>query len=202
MGSFGSALSSRLSKLAGLVGLKTTDKQRFEKMEQKLATHKAGNVDRLEALKERIHRLEAQVKDKKKDYDTSRGDSQRIIAGEIERLFREIDRLRGQEAIIVGNLDRISTAQAKLEEYKSAVLSGLSDDELDDLALGLQEAFDKLRIDDHAAKDLEKIKYQAPISKPVDAQRRTAEIMGERETEGLLSPEMENRLRKLDSQES
>ncbi len=202
MGSFGSTLSSRLSKLAGLVGLKTTERQRFEKMEQKLATHKAGNVDRLEALKEKIHRLEAQVQEKKKAYDTSRGDSQRIIAGEIERLFREIDRFRGQESIIVGNLDRISTAQTKLEEYNSAVMSGLSDDELDDLALGLQESFDDLRVVDRAAVDLDKIKYQVPMSNPVDAQRRTAEIMGERKAEELLSPEMEKRLNQLDKQES
>ena len=97
MGNFEESISAILSKLARFLGIKPTDKRRIEIMEQKLAAAKAGNVDRLEALKDKIRQFEAQVLHKKKEYESARGDSKRIVGGEIERLFRDLDRLHGQE---------------------------------------------------------------------------------------------------------
>ena len=118
MGSFGETISAILSKLAQLLGIKPSDKRRTELMKQKLATAKASNVDRLEALKDKIRQFEAQALRKKKEYEAAKGDSRRIVGGEIERLFRDLDRLHGQENVIGSNIERISVAQAKLEEYK------------------------------------------------------------------------------------
>lgn len=202
MGSFGGSISANLSKLASFLGLKATDKRRMQGMGKKLAASKAGNVDRLEALKQEIAQLEARVLAKKKEYDAASGDTRKIISREMERLFRELDRLHARENIISANIERISAAWAKFEEYKAAQESGLSEGELDDLALELEEALDNLKQVDRASKDLEQVKYQAPDPRDVDIEKRTAELAGEHDaTEAdSLSPETEKRLKELEKE--
>ena len=202
MGSFGETISAILSKLAQLLGIKPSDKRRTELMEQKLATAKASNVDRLEALKDKIRQFEAQALRKKKEYEAAKGDSRRIVGGEIERLFRDLDRLHGQENVIGSNIERISVAQAKLEEYRAAQAKGLEEGELDDIALELQEAFGDLKVADRASRELESIEYQAPQVSPVNAEKRMAEVAGEQETSGGLSAETEKRLKQLETEEA
>jgi len=198
MASFGETISAILSKLAQLLGLKPSDKRRTELMQQKLATAKAANIDRLEALKDNIRQFEAQALRKKKEYEASKGDTKRVVGGEIERLFHDLDRLRGQENVIASNIERISVAQAKLEEYQAAQAKGLEEGELDDIALELQEAFEGLKVADRASRDLEDVEYQAPQRSPVDAEKRMAEVAGEQETSDGLSAETEKRLKQLE----
>jgi len=202
MGSFGEAITAILSKLAQFLGIKPSDKRRVELMEQKLATARASNVDRLEALKDRIRQFEAQALRKKREYEAAKGDSKRIVGGEIERLFRDMDRLRGQEKVITSNIERISVAQAKLEEYKAARATGLEEGELDDIALELQDAFEELKVADRASRDLERVEYQAPKVSPVNTEKRLAEVAGEKETATGLSAETEKRLKQLEIEET
>ena len=201
MGSFGETISAILSKLAQLLGIKPSEKRRTELMEQKLATAKASNVDRLETLKDKIRQFEAQALRKKKEFEASKGDTKRIVGGEIERLFRDLDRLHGQENVIAANIERISVAQAKLEEYRAAEAKGLEEGELDDIALELQEAFEELKVADRASRDLEGVEYHAPQVSPVNAEKRMAEVAGEQETETGLSAETEKRLKQLETEE-
>ena len=201
MGSFGQAISAILSKLAQLLGIKPSDKRRTELMEQKLAAAKASNVDRLEALKDKIKQFEGQALRKKREHDLAKCDSKRIVGGEIERLFRDLDRLHGQENVIASNIERISVAQAKLDEFEAAQAKGLEEGELDDIALELQEAFEGLKVADRASRDLERVEYQAPETNPVDVNRRMAEVAGEQETLAGLSAETEKRLQQLEAEE-
>ena len=198
MGSFRDSMSANLSKLAGILGVKGSDKRRMEQMEHKLSIARAGNQDRLEALKEKIRDLEGQALSKKQELESARGDSKKIIAREIERIFRELDRLHSREKIIAGNLDRISIALVKLEEYADAREVGLSDDDLDDIALDLQEAFDDLNIADKAVNDLDRITYQPPQASRVESEARMAEVSGERETDTGLTAETQKRLKQLE----
>jgi len=202
MESFGEAMGAILSKLAQFLGIKPSDKHRIELMEQKLTTEKASNIDLLESLKAKIKQLEAQVLLKKKEFDSARGDSQRIVAGEIERLFRDIDRLRGQENVIASNIERISATQAKLQEWKAAQAKGLAEGELDSIAIDLQEAFEGLKVTDRASRDLKDVEYHAPQVSPVNSEKRMAEITGEQETTGSLSTETVKRLKQLEIDES
>ena len=202
MARFGETISAIFSKLAQLLGIKQSDNRRTELMEQKLATAKASNIDRLEALKDKIRQFEAQALRKKREYEASKGDTKRIVGGEIERIFRDLDRLHGQENVIGSNIERISTAQAKLEEYKAAEAKGLEEGELDDIALDLQEAFGELKVADRASRDLESVEYQAPRVSSVNAEQRMEEVAGERETEAGLSVETEKRLKQLEIEDA
>ncbi len=198
MGDFRDSISAKLSRLTGIIGLKSSDKRRIEQMEHKLSVARAGNLDRLQAIKEKIRDLEGQALMKKQELDSARGDSKRIIAGEIERLFRDLDRLQGREKIIAANMDRISIAQVKLEEYSDARESGLSEDDLDEIALDLQVSFDDLNTADKAMKDLSKVIYEPPQAERVDAEARMAEVSGENETTAGLTTETEKRLKELE----
>ncbi len=201
MGNIGETISDILSKLAQFLGIKSSDKNRTELMEQKLSAAKAGNVDQLESLKDKIRQFETQALSKKKEYETTKGDIKRIIAGEIERIFRNLDRLHGQENVIASNIERISIAQAKIEEYKVAQVKGLEEGDLDDIALELQEAFAELKVADRASSDLENVEYQAPEISEVNTERRMAEVAGEQETTAGLSAETEKRLMQLETVE-
>jgi len=201
MGNFGQTISDILSKLAQFLGIKTSDERRTELMEQKLASSKARNVDQLETLKDKIRQFEAQALHKKKEYESAKGDSKRIVGGQIEQIFRDLDRLHGQENVITSNIERISVAQAKVEEYKAAQARGLEEGELDDIALELQEAFEGLKVADRASRDLEGVEYQAPQVSPVNAEKRMAEVSGEQETTTGLSLEVEKRLKQLETEE-
>ncbi len=114
--SFSDSVSEILAKLAKMLGLKPSEARRMELMEQKLVSARAANVDRIEVIKQEIRQLETRALKKKKELDEARGDSKRIIAGEIERTFRDLDRLRGRESILTRNIDKLSMALSKLSE--------------------------------------------------------------------------------------
>ncbi len=198
MGNIGDTVSEILSKFARLLGIKPSGERRTELMEQKLAAAKANNVDQLEDLKDKVRQFEVQALHKKKEYEAARGDIKRVVGGEIERLFRELDRLHGLEIVIAGNIERISVAQAKIQEYQAAQAKGLEEDGLDDIALELQDAFEGLKVADRASRDLEHVKYQAPEVSPVNAENRMAEVAGELETAAGLSAETRERLKQLE----
>lgn len=193
-------VSAILEFLKKLLGIKSSEARRFDALEKKLVADKAKNIDKLEEFKDKVRQMEAQLRRKKAEMDEVKGDLKRVVAKEIERLFRDLDRMRGQETIIAANLDRISIAQAKLEEYKLAVEKGLDEDELDDLALDLKEAFESMQIADRTVRDLDKVAYQPPERSAVEAEKRMAEVTGAQETETTLSEDIEKRLLELEAE--
>jgi hypothetical protein len=201
MGSLADTISSLLARLAELLGLKSTEDKRMHAMQAKLASARADNTDRLEGLKEQIRTLEAAALRKKKEMESAKGDTKRIVVGEIERIFRDLDRLRGSENIITANLEKIAVAQAKLKELTEARAQSVSQDQLDDLALDLQQAFSELRLTDRAAKDLERVEYAAPQRTPVAVDERLAQTEGVKEQPAAeLSEETKRRLAALETE--
>ena len=170
------ALADIIAKLLELLGLKKTESKNYEAMEQKLRATKATNVDRLEGLKEQIGVLERKVKVKKKEYDAAAGDTRRIIGGEIERLFVELDRLQNRETILGGNIDKVGLAIAKVSEMRDAQAQGLDEEMLDDIAVELEDIFAELKVTDRAATGLEKTTYEARKEEKVDIESRMADL--------------------------
>ena len=174
----------------------------LETMEANFTASKRDNTDSLEALKEEIRTLESRALQKKQEFERSHGDSKRVVAGEIERIFRELDRLRGRETIIGKNLDRIGVALDKIREAKAAMQAGVTDEQFDEIALELQDLFATLRQSDRAARDLEREKYEVAEPTPVKTEQRMAELTEETKTPITLSPETEQRLKKLEAEEA
>ncbi|MBN1506058.1 MAG: hypothetical protein JW955_04385 [Sedimentisphaerales bacterium] len=174
----------------------------LETMEANFAASKRDNTGGLEALKEEIRTLESRAMQKKQEFERSHGDSRRVVAGEIERVFREMDRLRGRETIIGKNLDRIGVALDKIREAKAALQTGVTEGQFDEIALELQDLFATLRQSDKAARDLERERYEVAEPTPVKTEQRVAEFAEETKPPITLSPETEERLKKLEAEEA
>lgn len=174
----------------------------LETMEANFTASKRDNADSLECLKEEIRTLEARALQKKREFERSHGETKRIVAGEIERLFRELDRLRGRETILAASLDRVGVALAKIGEAKAALKAGVSEEQFDAIAIELQELFAKLRESDKAARDLEREEYEVAGPTRVDTEQRMAELTDEAKPPITLSPKTEQRLKKLEAEEA
>ena len=168
-----------ISAIRSFLGIEPSERLHVGLLDRKLAIALAKNTDWLESLKDRIRYLESHALRKKWQYEQARGDTKRILGGEIERLFRDLDRMQGQEIIISGNLDRISAARAKLQEYRAALVNGLDEEELGDVAIGLHAAFEELTVVDRTTAELVKMAYEAPQPRPVERLEVTTGLSAE-----------------------
>ena len=192
------AISDLLSKLFGGNDVRKRLKV-LDGMEERFSVAKRDNEDSLQNLKDDIKALETRALQKKRELEQSHGDTKRIIVGEIERVFRELDGLRGRENVIAANLERIRGALAKTGEAKVALRAGMSEDQLDTLALEMQDLYGELKSMDRAAVDLEKETYLAPGVSDVNVEKRLAESQGECESPAVLSAETAKRLKQLET---
>lgn len=190
-------ISDVVARIAQWLGMKPSESKRLEALRAKLTTSRATNVDQRETLKDEIRKLEARAKQKKKEFDAASGDIKRMVGREIEGIFRDLDRLRGRENIITGNLDRISVAVVKIDELIVAKTKGVEEGQLDDLALELQDVFADLKESDRATRDLEQERYEAPTSDPVNVEQRMADLEGTEPHVEEISEETKKRLAEL-----
>jgi len=172
------AIGDVLSKLAEWLGLKPSEARQLEKQKEQLTGSRAENVERIEGLKEQIEALEARAQREKREYSRLKGARQRIVVGQMERTFRELDRLRGKEKIIANNIEVLSRAIEKIEELDAARVAGVSDDQLDALAIDLEGSLDELARRDKATADLEKVTYETEDAEAMDIEARFAEMEG------------------------
>ena len=188
-------------KILELLGIKKTDSQQYALVEQKLQSAKSANADQLDQLKEKVADLERKVRAKNREYEASSGDTKRIIGGEIERLFRDIDRLRGKETIVTRNLDKIALTLAKVDEWRTAQQQGIDEEMLDGLAIDLEDVFADLKATDRTASSLADVKYEEQ-SKPasIDIKSRMSELQGVKASEEAMSSETAARLKELDEE--
>lgn len=174
--------------------------QTLRKMDIQFTDTQRDNEDSLRQIKDDIRALEARVLQKKREMEGSHGETRRIIVGEIERLFRAMDRIRDRETVVAENLDRMSKACAKIAEARAALRAGVTEEQLDTVALEIQDSFADLRTLDRAAKDLDEEKYEPTAATRMDVTRRMAETQGTAESPVDLSPETEKRLKLLETE--
>lgn len=199
------AIPQWLASILEFFGIKKSDTAKYRRLKEKLLETKAAYVDRLESLKDRIQALERKALDKKREFDTAKGRIKQVVAGEIDRLFKELDRSKENEAIIGQNIDKANIAISKLDSIEDAERPGISEDVFDELAVELQDIFADLKRTDRAAKDLENVQYEAPETSRVDAESRTAELEEPsettKETAGELPRSTVQRLKELAGEE-
>jgi len=195
------ALNDVIARLLQMLGLKKSQADKYAAMEKKLRAKKASNVDRLEGLKEQIAALENKARQKKKEYDAATGDTKRIIGGEIERIFTELDNTRNRESIIGSNINTVSMAISKTQELVDAQTRGVEQDDLDELAVELEDIIGEMKDTDRAAEDLERVKYREPEKKSIDIEDRMEQLEGaiesEKKDQETLSESSAQRLREL-----
>ena len=189
-----------MSKLLEILHVKKSTERRMAEMERNLKRAKSGNEDRLQDLKADVRRLEALAVQKKKEFDETRGDSKQMVGGEIALIIRERNRLRDRGKIISGNIERLATALAKIEEWRAAKTSGIHGGDLDDIAIEAQDRFDDLEISDSAARDLARVGYKARQGERADVTREVEELKETgKEAAGILPSEILKELKELET---
>jgi hypothetical protein len=128
-------------------------------IEQKLRAMKIENVNNFDELKKKIQQIETKIVLKKTEYDTSRGSVKEMVMLEIEQMFKELDSLKQNQLILNRNINKITQEISKLEQMRDSGLQGLNLDEIDQLALNLEDNFSKLQEVDLVSKDLERVVY-------------------------------------------
>jgi hypothetical protein len=189
------AISQRLA--AGL-GAKASDKQQVAQWKSHLAQAKADNVDGLERLKEEIAQVEQRIRLKKTKFDQAHGLTQKMIGKEIEQVFRELDRKEKQADIALASIDANALAMDKLAELERALERGLKDEQLDAIAVQLEDTFAEVQQADNALKDLEKVGYRAPEAATVDVSSRMRELEGAKPEAAGLSGATLERLKQME----
>ena len=190
-----------LQRLLELLGIKQSDNAKFQRLKEKLSTAKATNIDQVESLKEKIKTLERKALEKKREYDASKGDVKRVVGGEIERIFKELDRLKGRETILGQSLDKLSLAATKVEELIVAGQQGVDEYVFDGLAVDLEDVFVELKATDKAAQGLEEVAYEAPKSDQIDVESRLSELDSSKEASQEISQSTAQRLKELAGEE-
>lgn len=171
-------LSDILARLMEALGLKKSQADKYLAMDKKLRASRASNVDRLEALKDEIGTLTRRIKAKKKEYDAAGGESKRVVKGEIQRIFAELDRLKNREQIIGRNIGQLDLAIAKLAELQDAQSQGVDTETLDDIALELEDIFDELKATDRVREELDEVAYEPRKEPEMDIEARVANLEG------------------------
>jgi len=191
-------LADLLARMAAATGLKASDARRLETFQKKLAEKKTSNSYQVEKIKDEIRSLEARALQKNQEFGAARGGVKAIVQGEIERTFRDLDRLQGQRAILERNLEQISEVEAKLGELGAATLRGATDAEVDHWIDAAQETFADLRADDRAMRDMCKERYAGPPSEPVDIAARVSRVEAPKKKEAALPADIQKRLKELE----
>jgi hypothetical protein len=200
MSSQHNVLGDILARIAEWLGLKPSEAKRVDLVEAKLRNAVRLQTDRMEGLKQEIKKLEHQALHKKTEMEETKSPgTKRIIVGEIERLFKALDRLHGREQIVTSGLDKLTLALAKVEELRAARTEGAEAAALDDIGLDLETAVDELKQADIAAGDLERVSYESPDTGRVNVAERMAEAAGETAATARLSAETERRLKELET---
>ena len=195
------AIPELLQRLLEMLGIKQSDNAKFQSLKEKISTSKATKIDQLESLKDQHLALNRQALEKKKEYDTAKSNVKRIIASEIERIFKQIDRLQVQEDIIGQAIDRLDLARVKTDEIIAGSVEDIDEDVFDDLAVELEDVIADLKRKDISSKELEGISYEAPKSDQIDVESRLSELDGTKEVAQDISQSTAQRLKELAGEE-
>jgi hypothetical protein len=197
MGRFRDAVAAILPRLTRFLGRSSPEQRRVEALKGRLGEAYTRNVDRLEVLKNEIRGLERQIVNKRDEYDKSSGAIKQIVAREIERLFRELDSIVRLEAILSSNLERANSVIRQIQTTQAIEARGLTETEVDDIAVTMQETLDSLHALDRATAELVTIQYKDHREPTETALERLPEPTGDEEAKSELPVEIEKRLREL-----
>ena len=178
MKNLGELIGEWVSWLAKGLGLQSSESDRLKQRKAEFIRNRNANQDSLASLKDEIRQIEERIRLLKVRYDAAHGLVQKTIGQEIEQAFRELDRKESQAALILRNLETISTTVDKMRELEEAGKRGVDEEHLDKIAVQLEEAFAAVKQADAALEGLTEVKYEARARETMDLDRRLGELSG------------------------
>jgi len=160
----------------------------------------------LESLKDEIRNLSERAKDKKREYDGETSKPLRnIIAGELTQILDNLEAQKDREQIIARKLRQASLLERKRKEMEAAKTTGVTQDEIDEVAVEYEDVLAEMKDADRAVAGLEKVSYAPEQHKQRDIDERMAELEAEvappvqkPESETVADEDLDQRLKDLD----
>jgi hypothetical protein len=174
MDNFSEFIGAAASRLARGLGLRPGEQEQLRLWRENLARHRAENQDRLDGLREEITLHEKRIRDKKAKYDKAVGLNQRLLAKEIQMDLRQLNRMETPGDFLLASIEANTLALEKLGELDLAIGRGVKGEDLDTIAVQLEEAFDRVEEANEALADLRKLKHKPAVFVPeiVDSDAR------------------------------
>lgn len=194
---FSDFISSVAVRVSQGLGFKPTESKQLKNWQLSFEQQQRDNHDRWEALKQDIHRIESQILKRKAEYDSAHGMVREMVGEEIKLLFADLDRKQAQIKILRRNIDALSVTLDKIRELEQAAAKCVGEDQLDAIAVRLEEALDEVKQADAALEGIEQIQYEGPGRAAMDIKKRTEELKESGEKPTGLSESVQERLNQL-----
>lgn len=153
------AINDVLSALAQKMGLQTTRLEDLQKMKDGLDDDIRRNQDKLGDLKARVAEVDAQLRAKKKEYDSAGPGIRRIIKSEFALLFRQQDQvletLDSISARIVKDNDILHKVELLIGSLANPVKTDIADEVADDLG----DVLDEIRYEDRSVSRMNDVSF-------------------------------------------
>lgn len=182
------------------VGLAPSDVQRLRLWEDKASSSRTNDEDRLAALKEDIARVEHRLRRKKDEFDKANGLTKRIVAREIEQCARELQPYERAAMIILANVDASASLLAKIRELRLLMDRSIGEDQLDDVAVKLEEVIREAEQADRALADLQKVQYRVADPGEPDVEQSLKQVTGPKAEGAYFSKETQELLNQLEAE--
>lgn len=188
------------ARVAQGLGLKPGEREQLRRWQAGFEQELRDQQDRWDSLKGEVRKLESRLLQKKAEYEAAHGLVKEMVGQEIEQLFGRMDRQSAQSKLVRRNLDALNTALDKIRELEEASAGGVKEEQLDELAVRLEDALAEVRQADAALDGLAKIEYTGRNREPVDLEERLAEYSDAKEPAVGLSANTLERLHQLEKE--
>lgn len=149
------ALNDVLSEVAKRLGLKDTEIGTMRRKQEELSDAIRNGHDRLDGLKERVDKLDAQLLEKKREYDAAGPGRRQIVKEELKLLFQRQDRSLEPVRVITQRLQAYQLLKDKIDQLIFVAENPSRTEEIDEITLDMEDMLDEQQAESKAVRELE-----------------------------------------------
>ena len=195
-------LREMLAKLATLTGVTKSKIRKLEGLLADSGTGIRGANDSIEELKRETSVLETRAKKFKSELEKTSPNNRDIVIRQIEATFADLDRNKKKQEFYFGELNRLNALKRRLEILIDNERNGIKirEDEIDEVTQLTEEMIEDIEKKDVVGRELDALDYKEALPRTKQVEDRMQEAAGEVTATSTLSPEMEKRLKELETE--
>ncbi|MBM3878978.1 MAG: hypothetical protein FJ387_04565 [Verrucomicrobia bacterium] len=147
-------------KLRSKIGLEPSDLQRMQKATDEANQRLTEAEDRLSALRDEATRAETRILHRKREHDGKKGIAKTMLGREIERMVGRLQPLLREHEIQLNNMDATHALLSKMRELAALLAGSVQEEQIDAVAVQLEEAIDAAERADQAMESLKALRVR------------------------------------------
>ena len=167
--------------------LNAMDIDELEKTIDKYESEKRAAFNDLEQIKDRIAKLEKNLRQKKREYDLATGGRKKILAGEYKLISDDLKGILGEPTIYEQRISNFSSLIGAAREALALKRGPSISDDVKDVGGLLDEGTRKHEEGTKSVDELNKRRKTESVGEEIDVEKDFAELMGETDEELLPS---------------